>query len=659
MTQRENTGSSIIGLITSSVEVANMFRAAAALYGVRPVYRIVPEESSLKALRSLEEEGAQAVIASPGFLRPLRDNSSVPIVGYFVSRYDVLLSLKAASAEAASLGLLYFGDQVFDEDLLKRVACKDVYCLNPRKNREEVISALKEAKEKGIETILCGQNVVSLVREAGLTPFAIKPGMDSMMLAVSAAIGSADAAKGLSARIEKFREALVSLSEQPGHKTRGKKWWISASGWVGTLGDVKAARARQSGTEDGPNVDRGGSLSEEALDRATTSGEAPGEGGERLETDYAATSDAMILVLTEARACAKDDKPVLITGEVGTGKHYLATRIHQASRRSKGPLISVHAKGIPEEALDVELFGCDGGPSPQVGVFEMAHGGTVVLVEIGHFPLRIQAKILSLIKNRVIVRCGQSRAVPVDVRIVATTSQDLKFMSRMRRFNRELYVELEAHKINLLPLRNRPGDIIPLFCAFVREIMLKESPSDSKPNLTAMLDLLGTIIGGGVPGISAGQGGTSKESSTTMAEIPVPAGEGRIAQALQKYDWPGNLKELKALARKYVSLVGALPAVSKEYIEEAILGELQMKDEVPGEKTEDEVVLRRRSGSDWHDLKDFCIRVQPGELDFMIDQIISQLLPVVNGNRSELSRRLGISRTTLWKKLSKTRSQGS
>lgn len=645
MTQRENTGSSTIGLITSSAEAANMFRAAAALYGVRPLYRIVPEESSLKALRSLEEEGAQAVIASPGFLRPLRDNSSVPVVGYFVSRYDVLLSLKAAAAQATRLGLLYFGDQAFDDDLLKRVAGKDVYCLNPRKGREEVVSALSEARAKGVETILCGQNVVSLVKEVGLTPFTIKPGMDSMMLAVSAAIGTADAARGLSARIEKFREALVSLSEQPGREVRAR-WQVPGSAQAGTLGDVRSA----TGAQKVPGTGKG----EPSSDEDGTDKTASGDGAEHLESDYAATSDAMVLVLTEARSCARDDNPVLITGEVGTGKQYLAAKIHQASWRSRGPLIAVHAKGIPEEALDVELFGGNGRGSPEAGVFEMAHGGTVILVEIGQFPMRVQAKILSLIKNKVVVRCGQSKAIPADVRIIATTSQDLKFMSRMRRFNRELYLELETHKINLLPLRRRPGDIVPLFCTFVREIMIKEGQEGSKPNLSALLDLLGTVAGVSVAYSPTGREG---ESLKAAALTGVPAGRGRVAEALREYDWPGNLKELKALARKYVSLVRALPAVSKDHIEEAILAEIQKKDEVSRKKPPGGSASRKNAGTCWDDLKDFCIRVEPGDLDFMVDQIISHLLPLVNGNRSELSRRLGISRTTLWKKLSKTRSQ--
>ena len=205
---------------------------------------------------------------------------------------------------------------------------------------------------------------------------------------------------------------------------------------------------------------------------------------------------------------APADYTVLLRGETGTGKEVVARALHELSRREKGPFVPVNCAAIPEQLMESMLFGHEkgsftGAMQARRGHFEEAHGGTILLDEIGDMALELQAKILRILQDRVVVPIGSRRQVRVDVRIVAATHQDLESMVREGRFRQDLYYRLRELEIVLPLLRERNEDIQALSTRFLAEAA-EELGYDEVPELSA--DAL---------------------------------------QSLEAHRWPGNIRELR------------------------------------------------------------------------------------------------------------------
>jgi len=180
-------------------------------------------------------------------------------------------------------------------------------------------------------------------------------------------------------------------------------------------------------------------------------------------------SDALRQVLSVLPRVAQTDSTVLITGESGTGKELIARAIVATSRRAEGPFVSVSCAAFPEQLLESELFGHAKGAhstayNARKGLFEEAHGGTFFLDEIGEAPLPIQVKLLRVLEERSLRRLGENRVVPVDVRLVAATHQNLEESIKTGRFRADLFYRLNVVRLHLPPLRERAEDI-PLLAA--------------------------------------------------------------------------------------------------------------------------------------------------------------------------------------------------
>jgi two-component system response regulator FlrC len=184
--------------------------------------------------------------------------------------------------------------------------------------------------------------------------------------------------------------------------------------------------------------------------------------------------DAMAKVIKLAQQIAGADASVLITGESGTGKEVLARFVHSHSQRAKKPFISVNCAAIPENLLESELFGHEKGAftgalARRIGKFEEANGGTLLLDEISEMDVRLQAKLLRAIQERLIDRVGGSRPVPVDIRIIATSNRNLTEAVRAGQFREDLLFRLNVVNLKIPPLRERPADIAELTQYFVKK----------------------------------------------------------------------------------------------------------------------------------------------------------------------------------------------
>ena len=184
--------------------------------------------------------------------------------------------------------------------------------------------------------------------------------------------------------------------------------------------------------------------------------------------------EAMAQVMKLAQQIATSDASVLITGESGTGKEVLARYVHTRSNRAKKPFICVNCAAIPEHLLESELFGHEkgsftGAVARRIGKFEEATGGTLLLDEISEMDVRLQAKLLRAIQERVIDRVGGTRPVPVDIRIIATANRNLAEAAREGTFREDLLVRLNVVNLKIPPLRERPADVMELSTFFAKK----------------------------------------------------------------------------------------------------------------------------------------------------------------------------------------------
>src|SRR6204780_600226 len=184
--------------------------------------------------------------------------------------------------------------------------------------------------------------------------------------------------------------------------------------------------------------------------------------------------DAMAQVIKLAQQIAPSDASILITGESGTGKEVLARYVHSRSSRSRGAFICVNCAAIPEQLLESELFGHEKGAftgaiARRSGKFEEANGGTLLLDEISEMDVRVQAKLLRALQERIIDRVGGTKPVKIDIRIIATSNRDLADAAKRGTFREDLLYRLNVVNLRLPALRERPKDIRALAHHFARK----------------------------------------------------------------------------------------------------------------------------------------------------------------------------------------------
>ena len=193
--------------------------------------------------------------------------------------------------------------------------------------------------------------------------------------------------------------------------------------------------------------------------------------------EFVYRDEAMSQVIRLAQQIAPADVSVLITGESGTGKEVLARHVHAKSSRARGAFISVNCAAIPEALLESELFGHEkgaftGAVARRIGKFEEANGGTLLLDEISEMDIRLQAKLLRALQERVIDRVGGGRPVPVDIRVLATSNRNLGDAVREGKFREDLLYRLNVVNLKIPPLRERPADVLEIAQHFVRKYSL-------------------------------------------------------------------------------------------------------------------------------------------------------------------------------------------
>ena len=307
---------------------------------------------------------------------------------------------------------------------------------------------------------------------------------------------------------------------------------------------------------------------------------------------------------------AKTDVTVLLQGESGTGKEVIAGYIHQNSAYHRGPFIAINCAAIPENMLEAMLFGYEkgaytGAVQAMPGKFELAQSGTLLLDEIAEIDLGLQAKLLRVLQEKEVERLGSHKKIKLNIRILAATNQKQKEQMEQGRFREDLYYRLNVFPINIPPLRNRPGDILPL----ARELMQRHRMD-------------GKIL---------------------------PEFDPEAAEKMMAYPWPGNVRELDNVVQRALILQsGDKITVDDLVFEDADSMLAAMTGHMPSENIEalDNINEKPELGG----LGD---GVRSAE-----ESIILQTLQMENGSRKATAEKLGISPRTLRYKMARMKDSG-
>jgi len=247
-------------------------------------------------------------------------------------------------------------------------------------------------------------------------------------------------------------------------------------------------------------------------------------------------SSAQAQVLREQVSALSDlQADVLVLGETGSGKEVVARALHDLSSRAAAPFVAINAGALAESVIESELFGHEAGAftgaqKRRIGKFEFANGGTIFLDEIESMSLDVQVKLLRLLQERVVERVGSNQLIPLDIRVIAATKEDLLIAAEAGRFRADLYYRLNVAQIQIPPLRQRTEDILPLFQHFVVQACGKHQVAQ-EPNLTAQ----------------------------QRAE-------------LLAHDWPGNVRELQNAAERFALGLGLAVVESSKNELHAVAG---------------------------------------------------------------------------------------
>ncbi|HBW33837.1 sigma-54-dependent Fis family transcriptional regulator [Desulfosporosinus sp. BICA1-9] len=352
--------------------------------------------------------------------------------------------------------------------------------------------------------------------------------------------------------------------------------------------------------------------------------------------------------IAKAKRFSQVEATVLIWGESGTGKELFAQSIHADGPRRNGPFVPLNCVAVPESLLESELFGYHEGAftgakkGGKIGLFELANGGTLFLDEIGKMSLNLQAGLLRVLQTKEVRRLGGDRVIPVDVRIIAASNEDLQAAVDAGQFRSDLYYRLNVLNLYLPSLRQRQQDIADLIESILEKLAVK------------------------------------------LGYRPVLAKE--FAQAIKDYHWPGNVRQLENVLERYAVLVGEGEPLERS---ELLISFPELRDLLDGSEPvngipestikpsdlaicsltnspskpindvfESKMICQRSSISTCEneqiqDLvvgEDIIIRL--GTLEDMELQLIDAVMHRCRGNKSSAVSLLKISRTTLWKKLS-------
>ncbi len=326
-------------------------------------------------------------------------------------------------------------------------------------------------------------------------------------------------------------------------------------------------------------------------------------------------SGSMLDVFKAIGRVSKQDVPVLVRGESGTGKELVARALYQYSHRSDEPFLAVNCAALPDNLLESELFGHEkgaftGAETRRIGKFEQCNGGTLFLDEIGDMAPSVQAKVLRVLQDQRFERVGGNNELKTDVRIIAATNRPLEQMVKDGEYREDLLYRLNGVTIDLPPLRDRPGDVPML----VQHFLNRAKRDLNKPDLEGM----------------------SPETLSLLAA----------------YDWPGNVRQLRAVIRRCV-----LDSVMPVIVPDVLPKEIANRKSTPATTSTSQTTAISSAGSKLPSLIDRLLaerstNVYAEATEYMERYVLLRVLSTTGGNQSQAAEILGITRGKLRDRIS-------
>ena len=628
----------------STSRLRRVFESVAPLMAEVAEVRVFDKghEEALQTVRELRGAGeaVDVLVAAGSNGSYLRDHADLPVVIVDASTVDALAAIVQARRVSARIGVVNFMRAIPGLEQARDLFDFGEIAQLPYVSPEEARAQVSDLAGRGFEVIVGSGPVCELAEQAGLKAVLLY-GADSLSIAVRQAADIARIARAEAARRQHLQR-VVDQMEVAIAAVDADERVVSVNSMMQRILGISEAdalgrplsslvpqlgldRLLETGAAEHDSVERIGGhtvvasripLRErgvtqgavlachdatlvERLDQRLRSRHRP----RRLEARYSldgilGDSPAIRDVRELAERYASTDATVLVTGESGTGKELVAQGIHAASRRAKHPFVAINCAAFPETLLESELFGYEEGAftgsrrGGRPGLFEAAHLGTIFLDEIGDLPVTLQTRLLRVLQERQVLRLGSNDPTPVDVRVVAATHRDLRQAMAAGQFRSDLYFRLHILPLHIPALRERPGDTVVLASELLKRALARH----------------------GVPGAHA----------RALA---------LVRPLLEGYSWPGNVRELENVLERLALLfsTGAPQAEGLEARLRLVLPELHEVPPVPPAASPHATLRERREKQELADLR--------------------RVVAECGGNVSEAARRLGIGRSTIYRKL--------
>ncbi|WP_343660705.1 propionate catabolism operon regulatory protein PrpR [Ralstonia sp.] len=624
--------------------LSDLFLDIAAEYNDRAELRVITRgfEDIVREIDAAGADRPDVVVAGGSNGAYLKPRLSLPVVVINPTGFDVMHALARARRDAESVALVTHGET--PEEVRRFVAAygMDVVFASYT-SRQGAESCVLDLRDRGVGVVVGPGLVTDLATQAGMNAVflysrdSVRAAFDTALEVVQATRRETLRRQRLDNLLQHLRDGVVALDAQgrveainqrlatalgiEAKQAIGQPLLSIAPNLLGLLPDADGdtlgtVRGVNYVIHRGPLTSTGAGAAEgtvftfqesravERLDRTLRSRQRPQQFSARYRLeDLVGESLPMERVRTLVRRYAKSDATVLVLGESGTGKEMVAQGMHQLSARRDFPFVAINCGAFPEALLESELFGYEEGAftgarkGGKTGLIEAAHRGTLFLDEIGEMPLPLQSRLLRVLQEREVVRLGSTEPTRVDIRVVAATHRALTDAVEAGTFRADLYYRLNILSIALPPLRERPDDVMPLAAELLVQAARRE------PRLLLRI-------------------ADTEEAARVLAGV---------AEPLRRYAWAGNVRELQSVVERI--------AVELAYTEDAsavtqdvlrLIAPEVFAHAAPGKSAA--LTLRERSRG-----------VEAEE--------IRVALAAHGGDRDAVCAALGISKTTLWRRL--------